>query len=109
MREIVIGRPSVRPRATAISTIAARNLPATSCQRGTGRVSSTSSVPARRSSAHSRIDSADTRMINSSGIRLNSGRRSARPRAKNLSSTKNTNSAAARNTARNTPAIAELK
>ena len=109
IRAIVIGRISVSPSAIAISTMPARNLPITSCQRGTGKVSSTSSVPARRSSAHCRIDSADTKMIRSSGIARNSGRRSARPRAKNFWIRKNEISTAARNTARKITAIAELK
>jgi hypothetical protein len=109
MCEIVIGRTSVSPSAIAISTMPARNLPTTSCQRGTGKVSSTSSVPARRSSAHCRIASADTTMIKSRGIHSNSGRRSAMPRAKNFSTQKNIASDDSRNAARKITAMAELK
>ena len=92
----MIGSGRVSAKATATSAIAARNLPSTSRQVGTGKVASTSSVPARRSSLHRRMVSAAARKISSTGIQSNSGRVSAMLRAKKASTQKNTNRQAAR-------------
>ena len=92
----VTGSGSVSKSATATSAIAARNFPSTSRQVGTGSVASSSSVPARRSSLHSRIVSAAAKKISNTGIQSNKGRMSAIFRAKKASTQKNTNRQAAR-------------
>src|SRR3546814_5849740 len=61
----------------ATNAHAARNLPSTACHWVTGKVSSSSMVPVRRSSAHRRIDTAGTRNRYSTGCsRKNGCRRS---------------------------------
>ena len=99
----------VRRRASPTSAMPATNLPSTSCQCGTGKVSSTSMVPTFCSSLHSRIDSAPTRKMRRSGNHSNIGRTSARLRVKNLSTQKKVNSTTPRKVARKMRATAELK
>src|SRR6202044_3424187 len=74
-----------------------------------GEVSSSSRVPARRSSAHERIVSADTRKISRIGIHWNSGRTSARLRSKKVATQKKIKSVAPRKAARNRNAAGEAK
>ncbi|OQA38078.1 MAG: hypothetical protein BWY52_03301 [Chloroflexi bacterium ADurb.Bin325] len=85
------------------------NLPMTSCTLLTGSVSSTSSVPARCSSLHWRMVSAATRKTISSGIQRKSGRTSAMPRAKKVSTQKKANNVTARNAPMKSSAIGEPK
>ena len=106
---MVMGRKRVSARATITSAMTARNLPTTSWIEETGSVSSTSSVPERCSSLHWRIVSAATRNIISSGIQRKSGRTSAMPRAKNVSTQKKENRVTAKNAPTKMRAIGEPK
>ena len=61
----------------------ARNLPRIACHGVTGNVSSSSIVPLRRSSDHSRMPTAGTRNRKSHGIHMKNAPRDASPRSKN--------------------------
>ena len=102
---------ALRPSAVAISSMPpAMNLPTTSCQRGTGNVKQDLERARAPLVAHSRIDSADTRMINNRGIhseqraQIGDAARWRTSRARRTCRTR-----AARNAARKITAIAELK
>ena len=81
----------------------------TNCVVETGRVSRISRVPERCSSLHWRIVSAAAMKIISTGIQRKSGRTSAMPRAKKVSTQKNENRVATRNAAMKMIAIGEPK
>ena len=96
----MIGNGSVNTSANASSAQQARNLPATNSALVAGTVTTSSSVPLRRSSLHMRMVSAAARKISSSGSHSNIGRTSAMLRAKKASPQKNTNSVMPRKAAR---------
>ena len=97
----VIGKGSVSANANTKRAQQARNLPSTNSALLAGTVTTSSSVPARRSSLHMRMVSADARKMSNTGSHSNIGRTSAMLRAKNASPQKNTNSVTPRNAAKN--------
>src|SRR6185437_13244736 len=107
--ETLIGSGKVSASAISTSTSTPRNLPSTCSVGVVGEVSSSSSVPERRSSAQVRMVSVATRKISSTGIHWNSGRTSARLRSKKAAAQKKTNSVTPTNAARNSTAAGEAK
>src|SRR5579862_8187931 len=105
----VNGSGSVSASAIKTRIIAPRNFPNTSSIGAVGEVSSSSSVPPRRSSAQARIVSAATRKISSTGIHWNSGRTSARLRSKKVATQKKMNRVTPRKAASNRTAAGEAK
>ena len=80
----------------------ARNLPTIACQVVIGKVSSSSIVPLRRSSDHSRIPTAGTRKRNSHGIHMKKAPSEASPRSKNAPKVNVKNPASSRKMTMNT-------
>ena len=105
----VIQNGKVSAMAAVQKAQAARNLPSTACQVAMGKVSSSSMVPRRRSSAQRRMVSAGTKSRNSQGRKEKKAERSAWARAKKLPTLKVSTPARARNTTMNTVATGVAK
>ena len=80
----------------------ARNLPTMACQVVSGMVSSSSIVPSRRSSDHSRLPTAGTRNRYSQGCQVKNDTSEASPRSKKLPMVKVKNPVSSRKMIRNT-------
>src|SRR3989475_5032372 len=99
----------VSARATARNAHEARNLATIACQGVIGMVSSSSSVPERRSSAHSRMPTAGTRTRYSQGCQPKKTARLASPLSKKLPAGQDDKPVGGRENSRDHEATRELE
>src|SRR4029079_13727000 len=105
----VITAGNVRRSATARKIQLATNLATIACQGATGSVSSSSIVPERRSSAHTRMPTAGTSTKYTHGCQPKNAARLASPRSKKLPAVKVKKPVRSRKITRNTYATGLVK